>query len=113
MTGSEDHSKGLTHRNEHGQFLPGHGRPGPGRPKGVGNIRTIAAEKAEAEGVDLQQAIWEVVKSLFKSASAGDVAAARLLLDRLTDTREIGGDTIVQVVTGVPRSDEDELKDLL
>ena len=102
------------HRNAHGQFLPGHGLPGPGRPRGLGNLRTIALEHAEAEGVDLQDAIWSVVKSMIEAAQEGDVSAARLLLDRLPESSELAGDTFVQVITGVPRPARDvDIEDIL
>jgi hypothetical protein len=69
-------------RDSRGRWLPGHSQPGPGRPRGL-DFRRVVEEKAEAEGFDLDEAIWEIVLALFEEAKAGSVAAAKLLLDRL------------------------------
>ena len=58
------------------------------------DLRSVIAEHSEAEGVSIEQAIWSIYKSMLAKAKAGDVQAAKLLLDRLCDTsapgRELG-----------------------
>lgn len=72
-------------RDESGRFLPGHATPGPGRPPGhVGpDFRRLVIERCEREGVTVEDAVWAVFTALLKKARRGDVAAARVLLDRL------------------------------
>jgi len=69
-------------RDASGRFVPGHSLPGPGRPKGF-DFRAIATARAEAEGLSLEDAIYKVCRGLLTAAENGDVAAARLVLDRL------------------------------
>jgi hypothetical protein len=51
--------------------------PGPGRPYGSRNKTTLAAEQLLASRLDA------VTKAVIEKAEGGDVAAARLILDRL------------------------------
>lgn len=80
MTNSPDQ----TDRDHAGRFAPGC-QPGPGRPQGSRNIdlRAVAAAAAERDGVDLDRALWGVVRKLIEQAEAGDVAASKLLFERL------------------------------
>lgn len=56
-------------------FKPG--RPGgPGRPKGLKNKRTLVGEALEAQSED-------VAKAVVAAAIAGDMQAAKLVLDRV------------------------------
>ena len=62
------------------------GRPfqegNPGRPKGAKHKTTILAEKLMAEDVE------GVVKAVLDAARSGDMAAARIVLDRLVPVRK-------------------------
>ena len=71
-------------RDHAGRFAPGC-QPGPGRPQGsrAFDLRAIARDKAAAEGLSLEGALWEIVSALITQAKAGDVRAAQVLLDRL------------------------------
>ena len=65
--------------NTHGRpFQPGN----PGRPKGAKHKTTILAEKLMAEDVE------GVVKAVLDAARSGDMAAARIVLDRLVPVRK-------------------------
>lgn len=89
-------------RDAKGRFLPG-GPGGPGRRPGQGlDLRALAEREAEREGFDLNQAAWRVLKKLFHMAEGGDVAAAKLVLDKLgvVDEAQQAGITLT-VVTGV------------
>ena len=63
-----------------------HGRPfqpgNPGRPKGAKHKTTILAEKLMADDVE------GVVKAVIDAARTGDMAAARIILDRLVPVRK-------------------------
>lgn len=71
-------------RDARGRFQPGC-QPGPGRPPGSKaiDLRAVAHAAAQDEGFDLHAALWRVVRALTDAAEAGDVGAAKLLLDRL------------------------------
>lgn len=72
-------------RDVDGRFQPGC-KPGPGRPRGgwrAPSAWKIAIERAEKEGFDLEEAIWRVVRKLLTAAQNGDVAAAKLVFDKL------------------------------
>jgi hypothetical protein len=71
-------------RDRGGRFVAGAWRGGPGRSRGI-DIRHTAEEFAAAEGIDLREALWKVIKGLLSAAEKGDTQAAKLLLDRLTD----------------------------
>lgn len=62
------------------------GRPfqegNPGRPKGAKHKTTILAEKLMADDVE------GVVKAVIEAARSGDMAAARIILDRLVPVRK-------------------------
>lgn len=45
----------------------------------------LSAVAAERERLDLAAELWRVVKTLLQAAVGGDVQAAKLVLDRLTD----------------------------
>lgn len=49
------------------------------------DIRRVAGERAKAEGIDLETALWDVVKALLEAGRKGDVAAAKLVMDRLCE----------------------------
>ena len=59
-------------------FQPGN----PGRPKGAKHKTTILAEKLMADDVE------GVVKAVIDAARTGDMAAARIILDRLVPVRK-------------------------
>ena len=65
-----------------GQFLPGN-NGGSGRPPGI-DVRQAALASAKKAGVDLAQAVGNVLLKMVEQAlDHGDVAAAKLVLDRL------------------------------
>lgn len=84
MTVSESGEKG--DRDDRGRFVPGHGMPGPGRPKGSGRPDpfALAQEFAERAGLDVRAELWAVLQKLIEVAKGGDVAAAKLVLAALT-----------------------------
>lgn len=67
-----------------GRFLPGNNANPKGRPRGI-DFRRVVREKAEQEGIAVEDAVWAIFRSMLKQAGAGDVSAAKLLLDRLCD----------------------------
>ena len=71
-------------RDHAGRFAPGC-QPGPGRPAGSKTLdfRAIVTAKAAAEGLSLDDAVWQVANALLSAAIGGDVHASRVLLDRL------------------------------
>ena len=79
-----DNSPDQTGRDALGKFVPGC-PGGPGRPQGSRNIdlRAVAAAAAERDGIDLDRALWGVVRKLIEQAEAGDVGASKLLFERL------------------------------
>lgn len=72
-------------------------------------IYDLARQKAEAEGYDLHEALWQVVKQLLAQAAAGDVGSAKLILERLSRPAptelKVEQDGRVQIIvdTGVPK----------
>lgn len=68
-------------RDELGRFLPGC-PPGPGRPP-VPDFRRVVAERLAAAGGSIDGVLYEVFATLRAEAIAGNVAAAKVLLDRL------------------------------
>ena len=78
-------------RSRTGRFTKGN-PGGPGRPRGI-DFSAAVAEKAEAEGISIEDAIWGVFQALLAEAQKGDVQAAKLLIDRLcgkeTGEREV------------------------
>lgn len=70
-------------RDEKGRFT--FGNPGgPGRAKKP-DIYAVALEGAARDGIDLRAKLYEVLQAMVQRALAGDVSAAKLLVDRLTD----------------------------
>lgn len=71
-------------RASDGRFLPGN-PGGPGARRGTRKLDFVAIVRrhARATGIDLRAAVGEVFDALLGQARAGDVQAARLLLDRL------------------------------
>ena len=72
-----------------GRFTKGN-PGGPGRLRGF-DFRAAVAERAEAEGISIEDAIWDIFQSLLAQARQGDVQAAKLLIERLCgkDTFEL------------------------
>lgn len=96
-----------------GQFLPGN-PGGPGRPRGVTLRRVV-----ESSRPDFETDLLRIYDKLVSLATAGDVQAARLLLDRVCAKDEDGPGgrsleqilasswsdeerVVLRVVTGVP-----------
>jgi len=61
---------------------------GPGRPKRRA-LFSILVDRAEKEGWDVEEVVFEIYKHLLKAARAGDVTASRLLLERLTEVESL------------------------
>lgn len=70
-------------RDEKGRFAVGN-PGGPGRPRKP-DLFAVALEGAAREGVDLRASLWAVLQAIVQRALTGDVSAAKLVLDRLTD----------------------------
>lgn len=68
-------------RDELGRFVPGCA-PGPGRPP-VPDFRRVVAERLAANGGSVDAVLYELFAALRAEAIAGNIAAAKLLLDRL------------------------------
>lgn len=72
-------------RDSRGLFLPGHSATKGGRPRRP-DLFCVARDLAERDGYDLREALWKVTQKLINQALDGDVQAARLVVERLTDT---------------------------
>lgn len=70
-----------TGRDHLGRFRPGNSGNPKGRPRQIDFIAAVH-KHADAEGVDLGLAAWEVSQALLEKARAGDSQAAKLWLDR-------------------------------
>lgn len=81
-----------------GRFLPGN-PGGPGGKRGARKLDFVACVRrhARAQGIDLRAAVGQVFDALLGQARAGDVQAARLLLDRLCGPVEKGESSSVAV----------------
>lgn len=89
-------------RDELGRLLPGHGVKSPGRPRGV-DLRSLAAQQ-EANGFDLAGGLWKVLTTLLEQAQKGDVASAKLLLDRLAEPDRHEVDITTTALTDAERA---------
>lgn len=69
-------------RGTNGQYAKGH-CGGPGRPQGSVDIFAAWRRQAKSEGRTLEAVVCGVMKNLLDAADGGDVAAMRLLLDRI------------------------------
>lgn len=67
-------------RNERGHYLPGHTLGG--RTRGF-DFRSIVAKFATENGEPVEQALSRVYLGILRAAAAGDVSAAKLLIERL------------------------------
>lgn len=65
-------------RDAHGRFMPGHGVRSPGNP----SVRRLGEMQAAVRRAVTPEALEQVLARLIESATAGDVAAARLVLER-------------------------------
>jgi hypothetical protein len=81
---------------ETGQFVKGW-KGGPGRPKGSVDFMQALRLHAKAKGYDIVAAVWEVAEAMFEKAKSGDVAAAKLILDRACGVQNKGADVEVNV----------------
>lgn len=73
-------------RDELGRFVPGCA-PGPGRPS-VPDFRRVVAERLAANGGSVDAVLFELFEDLRAEAAAGNVAAAKVLLDRLAPIQD-------------------------
>lgn len=67
-------------RNERGHYLPGHTLGG--RTPGF-DFRSIVAKFAAENGEPVEDALARVYLGILRAAAAGDVSAAKLLIERL------------------------------
>ena len=89
-------------RDAKGRYLPGntvtHGIGRPRRP----DLLTRAKAEADRTGIDIEAALGRVALKMIALAEAGDVGAAKLVLDRLTlGADEAGAGVQLTVITGV------------
>lgn len=89
-----------TGRDKGGRFVEGHVGMG-GRPRRP-DLFALAEQYAGPN--EIREALWRILKKLLRQAQAGDVQAAKLVLERLTDSdaMKLEGSLTLQVVTGVP-----------
>ncbi|MCB9868201.1 MAG: hypothetical protein H6816_16385 [Phycisphaerales bacterium] len=78
-------------RDARGRFVPGH-PGGPGRPRRRISVYQVAERKAAETGFDIEAEVFAVVLKLIEQAKAGDVTAARLVLDRLCSPERVALD---------------------
>ncbi|MBK8099854.1 MAG: hypothetical protein IPK26_22360 [Planctomycetes bacterium] len=90
-------------RDTAGRFAKGNSG-GPGRPRRP-DLFTVVADRAAAEGVDLDVELWQVCQSLIAQAKGGNVQAARLLFSHMCGDPVSKSDVSLTVETGVPMSD--------
>ena len=64
--------------------VKGHGLPGPGRRPGRPDIYVVAEQWAAKNGTNIKAELGEVIGVLLAEAKAGNVEAARVVLNRLT-----------------------------
>lgn len=85
-------------RTAAGTFAPGNRIGASGRPRGI-DIRRLAEERAKAEGMDLEGALWLVIKDQLALARI-DTAAAKLMLSTLGDalTAESAGESLAEII---------------
>ena len=96
-------------RDELGRFVPGC-LPGPGRPP-VPDFRRVVAERLAANGGSVDAVLYELFAALRAEAIAGNVAAARVLLDRLApeQAEAEGGQTLTALLAEVAGERQREL----
>lgn len=68
-----------------GRFLPGNNANPKGRPRGY-DFRHIVAEYSARQGVNVEDAVAAIYVAMVGAARNGDVAAAKLLLERLCES---------------------------
>ena len=89
-------------RDGSGRYLPGHTLAGPGRPKGSAiDLRQLATDRAAERGINLDDALLDVLVALIEKAREGDVGATKLLFSRLCGEPETKGVVEIEVVGGV------------
>ena len=66
------------------RWQPGESGNPKGRPRRP-DLFFLAQKAAEEDGVDLSKALWKATLRMLEAAADGDVAAAKLVFDRLTD----------------------------
>ena len=87
MATNPSKSGGSGGRDKAGRFLAGNCANPKGRPRAF-DIRKAAEQHAAKVGMDLQAALGEIIEALIIQAKAGDVAAAKLVMDRLCGALE-------------------------
>lgn len=90
-------------RDQVGRFAAGN-PGGPGRPRRP-DLLTVVAERAAADGLDLDVELWQVCQSLIAQAKDGNVQAARLLFSHLCGDPVSQSDISLTVETDVAMSD--------
>lgn len=97
-------------RDELGRFLPGC-PPGPGRPP-VPDFRRVVAERLAANGGSVDGVLFDVFEALRAEAIAGNVAAAKVLLDRLAPAEDgkRGGMDLEQLIAETVSQGEREAR---
>lgn len=85
-------------RDENGRFLRGHTIPGPGNPYAKRTAELRAAILNAVTPAD----VVDVIRALVKAAKGGDVAAAKVFLDRI-----LGTPLAVDVLERIERLEEE------
>ena len=102
-------------RDERGRFVLGCA-PGPGRPA-LPDFRRVVAERLEANGGSVDAVLFEVFAALRAEAASGNIAAARLLLDRLApqDKGAAAGLSLDELIAAscVPQDPRERVRELL
>lgn len=97
-------------RDQLGRFVPGCA-PGPGRPEGSTDLRTIARRWAESKGTTLEAELAQVIEATMAQAQDGDLRAAMLVFRHLADESEAGrGKSLEELLAETVRSGELEAR---
>ena len=85
-----------TGRDDKGRFVDGN--PGPGRPKGSVSIVTAIKQRLK----DKPEELDDIINGFFSKAKEGDVAAMKVILDRIDgpvkQEVENSGDVTIRVI---------------
>ena len=89
----------MTEREKDGRWKPGHRPISPGRPRGI-DFRKIVTERAEREGLDVHDVVWQVFCDLLRQSREGNVVASKFLIERLCGKADYGKRITVELDDG-------------
>jgi hypothetical protein len=84
--GQPEPGKAAADRDAGGRFAPGNNANPKGRPRRPDIYALVQAHHVEAGGTTLDEKLVQVVLKLIERAMQGNEIAAKLILDRLTDS---------------------------